>query len=264
MKNVMRLAVFASLALLMTGNLRAQQQPEHPTKDIVQPKVLSKHELFSEDHTADVLAVESVFSAYAYYNDSHNGPAIASLFTDDAVIRFVWNKDGNTLVPEFGPKAYDTPDGPNGAGCVLRGHKDIETYFGYNRDKDNQPLAIPGHSHHMVVNKMVKVSDDGKTAMLTANWMGASEPGRAGGRQRGPAAGTQPAPIGEVGAPGGKSSDLSEVGDPGGQTGDPGTYRIFFRKTSDGWEISEFYGIGDQPSVTSNCDPQGPLPRPKS
>jgi hypothetical protein len=262
MKNVMRLAASASLALLVTGNLRAQQKPEHPTKDIVQPKVLTEHELLSEDHTADVVAVESVFSAYAYYNDSHNGPAIASLFTEDAVVRFVWNKDGTgELVPEFGPKAYDTPSGPNGAGCVLTGHKDIETYYGYNRDKDNQPLPIPGRSHHMVVNKMVKVADDGKTAMMTANWMGASEPGRSGGAGRPGGAGQ--GPVSEVRDPGAKSEDLSEVGDPGGQSGDPGTYRIFFRKTSDGWKISEFYGIGDGPAVTSNCDPQGPLPRPK-
>lgn len=256
MKKLMYLAAFASLALLVTGNLGAQQQQaEHPTKDIVQPKVLTEHELFSEDHTADVLAVESVFSAYAYYNDSHNGPAIASLFTDDAVVSFVWNKDGTgVLVPEFGPKAYDTPEGPNGAGCVLTGHKDIETYYGYNRDKDDQPLPIPGNHHHMVVNKMVKVSDDGKTAMMTANWMGVSEPGRA--REAGRAGGAGHAAGTGIGP-------VSEVGDPGGQSGDPGTYRIFFRKTSDGWKISRFYGIGDQPAVTSNCDPHGPLPRPK-
>jgi hypothetical protein len=230
MKNVMLVTsgfLFGALAL---AALHAQvaKKDVHPTKAIVQPTALTKEELFSQDHTTDVLAVESVFSAYTFYNDSHNGPGAASLFTEDAIIHFVWNNHG-TLVPEFGINPYQTPDGMNGEGCMLTGHKDIAQYFGYNRDVNNQPLAIPYMAHHMAVNKMVKVNDDGETAMLTATWMTTG-----GGR-------------GENGTTG---------------VGGTGMYRIFFRKTSGGWQISEFYGIGDRPSTTTNCDLHGPLPRP--
>jgi hypothetical protein len=172
MKNVMLVAsgsLFGVLALA-TLHARVVKKDVHPKKTIVHPTALTKEELFSQDHAIDVLAVESVFSAYTFYNDSHNGPGAASLFTENAVIHFVWNNHG-TLVPEFGINPYQTPDGMNGEGCVLTGHQDIAQYFGYSRDVNNQPLAIPYTSHHMAVNKMVKVSDGGETAMLTATWM---------------------------------------------------------------------------------------------
>jgi hypothetical protein len=106
---------------------------DHPNPLVIQqPTRLKKHELFSEDHTADVLAIESVFSAYTFANDSHNGPLAASLFTEDAIIHFVWNNHG-TLVPTFGINPKQTPDGPLGEGCVLTGPADIAAYFGFNR-----------------------------------------------------------------------------------------------------------------------------------
>jgi hypothetical protein len=206
-----------------------QSQANHPSKEIVQQPVLSKYDLFSQDHTADIVAIESVWSAYVYYNDSHNGPGAASLFTDDAIIHFVWDNKG-TLVPEFGINPYQTPEGMNGTGCVLTGHKQIAQYFGFNRtanlgDANHNGLPLPGASHHVSTNKMVKVNDDGKTAMLTAVWIGAS-------------------------------SDAK-----GARIGGTGSYRIFFRKTSEGWQIAEFYGVGDKPAATTNCDLEGPLPR---
>ncbi len=231
MKNFRSLSGFISLAMLATVTLfalQAKQKSVHPTKEIVQPTVLTKHELFSEDHTADVVAIESVFSAYVFYNDSHNGPGIASLFTEDAIIHFVWNNSG-TLVPEFGINPYQTPEGTNGGGCVLTGRKDFAQYYGFNRDINDQPLAIPGKSHHVTTSKMVKVDDDGKTAMMTATWLSVSADPNAAVR-----------------------------------IGGTGSYRIFFRKTTDGWEIAEFYGIGDHPAATKNCDLNGPLPRPRN
>lgn len=213
------------------------KQP-HPQKEVVQFPVLSKEDLFSEDHTADVLAIESVFSAYTFANDSHNGPLAASLFTDDAIIHFVWNNHG-TLVPTFGINPKQTPDGPLGEGCVLSSHADIATYFGYNRTANLGPehkngLALPWPGHHIATNKMVKVDDEGKTAMLTTTWITAT---------------SQP----REGAP--PSTDAVKM------TG-TGMYRIFFRKTPKGWLISEFYGVSERPSTTNQCDLKGPLPRP--
>jgi len=224
---VLTLACAALLASTVSLAQSDGKAAAHPTKDIVQPKVLTKHELFSEDHMADVLAIEQVHAAYTFYNDSHNGPGIASLFTPDAVIHFVWNNNG-TLVPEFGINPYPTPEGMNGSGCTLTGRKDFAQFFGYARDVNDQPLALAGHSHHEVTNRMVKVADDGQTAMLTASWFGVH-------------------------------SDAK-----GTQVGGSGSYRVFFRKTSEGWEISEMYGIGDMPSAgDAGCDMHGPIPRPK-
>lgn len=252
MTSFMRVVAFISLAVLGAVSLHALQtkagQPglkavhplklPHPTKEIVQPTVLSKHDLYSEDHTADAQAVDYVFSAYTFANDTHAGPLAASLFTEDAIIHFVWNNHG-TLVPTFGINPRDTPDGKLGEGCVLTGRKDIAQYFGFNRTANLAPehtngLALPWPGHHMVTNKMVKVDDEGKTAMLTATWLTASSQPRAAGR----GAGERELPFGT------------------------GMYRIFFRKTTDGWLISEFYGVSERPSTTNQCDLKGPLPRP--
>src|SRR5438128_1444221 len=102
MKMFVRFTASLSFAALALVGLLAQQashsQPAkpvhplklpHPTKEIVQPTVLTKHELYSEDHTADAQAVDYVFSAYTFANDTHNGPLAASLFTEDAIIHFV-------------------------------------------------------------------------------------------------------------------------------------------------------------------------------
>ncbi len=239
MKNLLRVAAYFSVAALTITGSHAQTKKgahpldwPHPRKEIVQFPVLDKHDLYSEDHTADVVAVESVFSAYATANDSHNGPLAASLFTEDAIVHFVWNNKG-TLVPTFGINPYDTPDGPNGSGCDLHGRKEVAAYFGFNRTAKMAPehkngLAFPDGGHHVATNKMVKISDDGQRAMLTATWLTARTVPKEGARLNG-----------------------------------TGMYRIFFKKTADGWLINEFYGVNEKPSTTTQCDINGPLPRPQ-
>ena len=95
MKSFLRIAVAVSLATLGMAGLYAQEKSmhgqekkpvhplklPHPTKEIVQPPVLTKHDLYSEDHTADAQAIDYVFSAYTFANDTHSGPLAASLFT---------------------------------------------------------------------------------------------------------------------------------------------------------------------------------------
>ena len=229
--------VFVLSDLDLGMNLWMTPEFKYPEKSFDRGKVLSKEDLFSEDHTAEVLAVESVFSAYTFANDSHNGPLAASLFTDDAIIHFVWNNHG-TLVPTFGINPRQTPDGMLGEGCVLTGHADIAQYFGYNRTANLRPqdkdgLALPWPGHHIATNKMVKVADDGQSAMLTTTWITAT---------------SQP----REGAPNADSARITGTG----------MYRIFFRKTPKAWLISEFYGVSERPSTTNQCDLKGPLPRP--
>lgn len=87
----------------------------HPdAANIQQPTVLTKHELFSEDHTSDVLAIEQVWAAYGYYNDSHNGPGIASLFIPNAIVHFVWNNRtlGGRVDPNLPPLVLTTVSWP--------------------------------------------------------------------------------------------------------------------------------------------------------
>src|ERR1700734_3960455 len=69
---------------------------------IQEPALLTKHELFSEDHTADVIAIEQVWGAYAFYNDSINGPGMASLFTPNGVDQHLWDDGEGKLIPDFG------------------------------------------------------------------------------------------------------------------------------------------------------------------
>ena len=74
---------------------------------------------------------------------------------------------------------------------------------------------------------MVKVDNSGQKAILNATWITAS------------------------------TNDTTGVVTIGGT----GSYRAFFVKTPDGWEINELYAINDYPAVTPNCDNNGPLPR---
>lgn len=95
---------------------------DHPNPNAIQqPAVLAKHELFSEDHTSDVVAIEQVWGAYTFYNDSINGPGMASLFTPDGVDQHLWDDGHGKLIPDFGVVAPEdvghnmTPEGPKGA-----------------------------------------------------------------------------------------------------------------------------------------------------
>jgi SnoaL-like domain len=241
MKSTMHVAVLMSLVMPAVMSLHAQkatQQETHPTKEIVQPKRLSKNELFSQGHTADVVAIDQLWSAYAYYNDTHDGPGVSSLFTEDAIVHFVTNDRGKLELM-------------NGGGCRLTGRKDIAAYFGFNRTSEFEPeirdgLPFPGNSHHVIANKMVKVNDDGKTAMLTATLIYIAVSNDSG----------------RLAAPDGKGSRIASSGE----------YRIFFRKTTEGWEIAEFYLAGDSrtpvggtpvsANANSTCDLNGPIPRP--
>jgi hypothetical protein len=209
MKN-MKHIIIAMFALSgMPGVVTLDAQDHHPTKEIVQPKRLSRHELFSEDHTADVVAIQQLWGAYQYYNDTHNGPGIESLFAPNAVLHFVSNNRGAL---------------EQGRGCPVVGIKDIAAYFGYNRTAKYEPeihdgLPFPGNSHHYSANILVKVNDDGKSAMLTAATLFtivSDNPDR-------------------MALPDGKGSRIGTTGE----------YRIYLKKTPEGWVIVDFYDAGD-------------------
>lgn len=233
--------VGAGIATMTVGNHQVHGQArakvsapawvDHPDASrIQQPTLLTKHELFSEGHTADVVAIEQVWAAYTFYNDSHNGEGMASLFTPNGVDQHLWNNFGK-LVPHYGIVApgdtsSDTPEGPKGSGCILRGRKQISEYFGSSFQKD--PWPWPGHGHHETPSILVKVSDDGQTAVMSAPYV------------------------------------IAAVNDKGQGRVATGGYRAFFKKTSEGWEVAELYAIDDHPRVTSKCDVNGPLPRPST
>jgi len=215
-------------AAVLTGQSGQTAWPagyDHPNASVIQqPTRLKKHELYSENHTADVVAIQQVWAAYTYYNDAADGDGMASLFTEDGVDQHLWN-DMPKLVPHYGINPTDTAMGPKGAGCILRGRKEISWYFGGSRQKE--PWPWPGRSHHETPSILVKVSDDGRTAMMSAPYI---------------IAGRRP--------------------DGSSQCCGTGGYRAFFKKTSQGWLIAELYAIQDNPSTTPRCDLNGPLPRP--
>jgi hypothetical protein len=205
---------------------------DHPdASKVQQPTVLTKHELFSEDHTADVVAVQQVWAAYTFYNDSDNGPGMASLFTPDGVDQHLWDDGHGVLIPHYGIVAPGdegknmTPMGPHGSGCVLRGRDQISFYFGKKRVPE--PYGWPGHGHHETPSILVHVSDDGQTAMMSAPYV---------------IAGINAKGEGHVAT---------------------GGYRAFFKKTSEGWEVAELYAIDDHPAITPGCGLNGPLDMPK-
>lgn len=205
---------------------------DHPdASKLQQPTVLTKHQLFSEDHTADVVAIEQTWAAYTFYNDSDNGPGMASLFIPNGVDQHVWDNGQGILTPHYGIVAAGdqgknmTPEGPKGSGCVLRGRAQISFYFGKKRRP--APIGWPGHGHHETPSILVKVSDDGKTAVMSAPYV------------------------------------IASVNDKGEGRVSTGGYRAFYQKTPEGWEIAELYAIDDHPRITPGCGLNGPLDMPK-
>src|SRR5262245_18857357 len=85
-KNLSYAITIVSVAIVSAGVTRVtleggqgpRQAPggafEHPNpKAIEQPRVMKKNELFSQGHTADLMDIQQVWAAYAFYNDSANG-----------------------------------------------------------------------------------------------------------------------------------------------------------------------------------------------
>src|ERR1700721_506200 len=108
---------------------------DHPNAlNIQQPTVPTKHQLFSEDHGLDVIAIEQVWAAYTFYTDTNNGPGMASLFTPDGVFQHLCNDGHGKFLPDFGIVAPGdvgknmTPEGPIGSGCILSGRDQIAQY----------------------------------------------------------------------------------------------------------------------------------------
>jgi hypothetical protein len=215
--------ILATTAVQLTSQAPASKGFAHPNASAIdQPTMLKKNELFSQGRAADVVDIQQVWAAYAFYNDSANGDGVASLFTEDGVLQHLWSDKGNKWEPHGGVGTNQTPYGNRGGACVLHGRKEIALYFGGERRKAS---PWPAWGHHTTPNNLVKVSDDGKTAMLSTPYVIASTNEKGEGRVS------------------------------------TGGYRVWFRKTSEGWLISEQYNLADRPRGGNACDDKGPLPR---
>jgi ketosteroid isomerase-like protein len=124
-----------------------------PVRTPVELPMLTRDQLVTHGHADDKEEIADLFYAYVFYHDSHNGPGVASLFTDDGILETLRNNGGRTFEPNAGP---------NGHGCLEYGHDQISEMFG------NKPIPFPGHSHNQVTNVMIQVNGD--TATLFANW----------------------------------------------------------------------------------------------
>ena len=185
------------------------------------PRMLKRNELFSQGHTADVVDIQQVWAAYGFYIDSGNGDGAASLYAEDAVLRHFWSDKGTKYEPHGGVGSFPTPYGmTRGGGCVLRGREEIRKYFG------ERPAAPwPGWTHHTSPNMLVKVNDDGKTAILTTTML------------------------------------IASVTEKGENRVTTGGYRIMLRKAPEGWLIAEQNNFADRPRGNNRCDENGNLPR---
>jgi SnoaL-like domain len=173
-------------------------------------------QLLTEDDTRDVVAIDQLFAAYVFYHDTFDGERLASLFLPDGIFEDVYNNYG-TLEPTFGV---------GGLGCVLRGQEQIAKFISDEvAGNPRFPSPFPGHSHHQITSKLIKV--DGDHATLTAAWHNTS------------------------------------VNDATGAItiGITGEYLTDFTRTPDGWKIAHNRPIVDHPGVTSVCDLNGPIPR---
>jgi hypothetical protein len=111
------------------------------------------------DDPADISAILQIFHAYVYFHDTHNGMALASLFTPEGIFEDLYNNSANgTLEPT---------KGINGLGCTMVGRAQIAQYINVS---GGTRLAFPGHSHHMPTSEVVTIGRDRHSATLTANF----------------------------------------------------------------------------------------------
>ena len=120
---------------------------------------LDADQLLTKGDTADVVAIDQLFAAYVFYHDSMDGERLASLFLPDGIFEDVYN-DYGTLEPTYGV---------GGLGCVLTGREQIAKFISdESAGNPNFPSPFPGHGHHNVSSKLIRV--DGNHATLTATW----------------------------------------------------------------------------------------------
>jgi hypothetical protein len=176
---------------------------------------LNPDQLLTENDARDVVAIDQLFAAYVFYHDTFDGQRLASLFLPDGIFEDVYNNYG-TLEPTFGI---------GGLGCVLRGQAQIAKFIS-NEVAGNAlfPSPFPGHSHHQVTSKLIKVN--GNHATLTAAWHNTSVDDTTG------------------------AVTVSITGE----------YLTDFTRTSAGWKIAHNRAIVDHPGVTTVCDLNGPVP----
>jgi hypothetical protein len=230
-KSACVLAVFVVAGIVIV-RVHARQEPQQAAPSAAasaaaeawardQPKIMTKQQLFSQDHTADVLAIEQVWAAYGFFIDSGNGSGAASLYTDDAVIQHFWKDRDVTYQPHGGAGSFPTEYGTNRGGpCIVRGRKQIEAYYGRPAVRPQ-----PGWGHHTSPNMLVKVSDDGKTAVLSTTLL------------------------------------VFAMNEKGVATiGESGNYRNFFVKSpTEGWLIAKQYNMSEHPRGNERCDADGPI-----
>ncbi|MGE0359828.1 MAG: nuclear transport factor 2 family protein [Vicinamibacterales bacterium] len=231
-RRIAAIALSLVVAVAIAGELDARQGAAEPgaaaaasndPSALAAPRLLKKHELFSQGHAADVVDIQQVWAAYGFYIDSGNGEGAASLYTEDGVLRHFWSDKGAKWEPHGGVGSFPTPYGTvRGGGCVLRGRKEIQQYFSVGR----APTPWPGWSHHTSPNLLVKVQEDGKTAVLTTTML------------------------------------IVSVNEKGEGRLTTGGYRVVFTKAAEGWLIAEQNNFADRPRGNNRCDEGGNLPRP--
>jgi ketosteroid isomerase-like protein len=183
---------------------------------VVLPFLNADQLLSKKDDTKDIVAIDQLFAAYVFYHDTFDGERLASLFTPDGIFEDVYN-DYGTLEPTFGV---------GGLGCVLRGRDQIAKFISDEVIGNSRfPSPFPGHSHHIVTSKLIKV--DGDTATMAAAWLG----------------------VGTNDTTGAASVTIT------------GEYLTDFKRTNDGWQISHNRPIVDRRGATGVCDLNGPIPR---
>jgi hypothetical protein len=124
---------------------------------------LNRNQLVTKGDPDDIVAIDQLFSLYAFYHDTQDGERLASLFTEDGIFEDLLNNYG-TLQPNFGT---------SGLGCVLRGRAQIAKFIADEVATNPKfPSPVPVHGHHIVTSKLIRV--DGNNATLFATFFAAT------------------------------------------------------------------------------------------
>jgi len=119
--------------------------------------------------TADIVAIDQLWDAYAHNLDSGDAKGVANLFTDNGGYILLYNNLATQTLDPMGYSPTTTGNGTSGTpggGCTALGYNAIVkflTNIGLGNDYPRAQL-----SHHIVTSKCIDV--EGDHATMTAYW----------------------------------------------------------------------------------------------
>jgi hypothetical protein len=124
----------------------------------------------SQDNTADIVAIDQLWNAYAHKLDAGNAQGVADLFIQGGGYVLLYTNRQTQKLEPMGYSPTTTGNGTSGipgGGCKALGHNAIVNFLTNIGLGNNHPRAPL--DHHIITSKWIEVRSN--TATMKAYWM---------------------------------------------------------------------------------------------